>query len=64
MGVGVRVFIVSDDGVTSIPYAKLERLEHGDENEALPENAGQRIRLAVAVIRMKDRRPIEIIGID
>jgi len=64
LGIGVRAFIVSDDSVNRIPCAKLERMEHGDENETLPEYAGQRIRLAVAVVRMKDRRPMEIVGID
>ncbi len=64
MGTGLRVFILSENEIKQISYAKLNRLEKAYVNESLPEYAGKRIKLAVVLVRTEERKPVEIINID
>jgi hypothetical protein len=62
MGLSIRVFIVEDDdSIKRLPLAQYERLLKRDPNESLPKYAGRRIRYALLVVDLVNRRPIEIV---
>jgi len=62
MGLSIRVFIVEDDDtIKSLPLARYERLFKRDPDERLLEYAGQRVRYALIVVDLVNRRPIEIV---
>ena len=59
MGLSIRVFIVEDDdSINRLPLAQYERLLKRDPNESLPKYAGRRIRYALIVVDLVNRRPI------
>jgi hypothetical protein len=63
MGIGLRVFLVNDDdSIQRLSLARYERLRR-DPGERLPQYAGRRVRYAMAILEMEDRRPEEIIKI-
>ena len=64
MGISVRVFIFDNDDIKLIPYARYNRLFHGDKNESITEYANQRIRIAVVFIESKNCKPINVLNID
>ena len=62
MGLSIRIFIVeNDDTITRLPLARYERLLKRDPNESLPKYAGQRIRYALIVVDLVNRRPTEVV---
>jgi len=62
MGLSIRVFIVEDDdSIIRLPLAQYERLLKRDPNESLPKYAERRIRYALIVVDLVNRRPIEIV---
>jgi hypothetical protein len=62
MGLSIRVFIVEDDDtIKRLPLARYERLFKRDPNESLPKYAGKRVRYALIVVDLVNRRPIEIV---
>jgi hypothetical protein len=62
MGIGTRIFFIDDDDTMHrFPLAKFERLRRGDPKESLPQYAGKRLRYALVVLEMENRRPINII---
>ena len=62
MGLSIRVFIVEDDdSIKRLPLAQYERLLKRDPNESLPKYAERRIRYALIVVDLVNRRPIEIV---
>ncbi len=62
MGLSIRVFIVEDDdSIKRLPLAQYERLLKRDPNESLLKYAGRRIRYALIVVDLVNRRPIEIV---
>ena len=62
MGLSIRVFIVEDDDtIKRLPLARYERLLRRDPNERLLEYAGKRVRYALIVVDLVNRRPIEIV---
>jgi hypothetical protein len=62
MGIGTRIFFINDDDIIHrFPLAKFERLRRGDPRESLPQYAGKRLRYALVVLEMQNRRPINII---
>jgi hypothetical protein len=62
MGLSIRIFIVeNDDTITRLPLARYERLLKRDPNESLPKYAGKRIRYALIVVDLVNRKPIEIV---
>jgi len=62
MGLGMRIFIVKDDGsLERLPFGKYNRLIRHDASERLPEYADKRVRCAVLVVESKDRIPVEIL---
>jgi hypothetical protein len=64
MGIGLRVFLVNDnDSIKRLSLARYERLLRRDPQERLPQYADRRVRYAMAILEMEDRRPVEIIRI-
>jgi hypothetical protein len=62
MGLSIRIFIVADDDtIKRLPLARYERLLKRDPDERLFEYAGKRVRYALIVVDLFNRRPIEII---
>ena len=62
MGLSIRIFIVEEDNtIKRLPLARYERLLKRDPNESLPKYAGKRIRYALIVVDLINRRPIEIV---
>ena len=62
MGLSIRIFIVeNDDTTTRLPLASYERLLKHDPNESLPKYAGKRIRYALIVVDLVNRRPTEVV---
>lgn len=61
MGIGTRIFLVhDDDSLERLPGVRLERLLRGDPEERLPQYAGKRVRYALVVLEMEQRRPVAI----
>lgn len=62
MGLSIRIFIVEDDDtIKRLPLARYERLFTRDSDERLSEYAGQRVRYALIVVDLVNRRPVEIV---
>ena len=62
MGLSIRVFIVEDnDSIKRLPLAKYERLLKRSSDVRLLKYAGKRIRYALLVVDLVNRRPIEIV---
>ena len=62
MGLGMRIFIVKDNGsLERLPFGKYNRLLQRDHCERLFQYAGKRVRCAVVVVESKNRKPIEIL---
>jgi hypothetical protein len=64
MGIGLRVFLVRDDeSIQRLSLARYERLLRRDPQETLPKYASRRVRYALVILELEDRRPVEIIRI-
>jgi hypothetical protein len=62
MGLSIRVFIVEDDNsINRLPLAQYERLLKRGPDERLLKYAGKRVRYALLVVDVVNRRPIEIV---
>jgi len=62
MGLSIRIFIVEDDDtVKRLPLARYERLLNRDPDERLSKYAGKRVRYALIVVNLVNRRPIEVV---
>jgi hypothetical protein len=62
MGLGMRIFIVEDDGsLVRLPFGRYDRLIRHDARERLQEYASKRVRCAVIVVESKERMPVEIL---
>ena len=62
MGLSIRIFVIEeDDTIKHLPLARYERLLKRDPNESLPKYAGRRVRYALIVVDLINRRPIEIV---
>jgi hypothetical protein len=62
MGLSIRVFIVEeDDTIKRLPLTRYERLHKHDPDERLLEYADQRVRYALIVVDLVNRRPVEIV---
>ena len=61
MGIGLRFFLVhDDDSIQLLPLARYERLLERDPEERFPRYAGKRVRYALVVLELANRRPVEI----
>ena len=62
MGLGTRIFIVKeDDSLQRLSLKRYNRLIKGHPDEGLMQFAGKRIRYALIVLEMINRKPVEII---
>ena len=62
MGLSIRVFIVEDDdSINRLPLTKYERLLKRSSDERLLKYAGKRVRYALLVVDLVNRRPTEIV---
>ena len=62
MGLSIKIFIVEDDDtIKRLPLACYERLHKRDPDERLSKYAGKRVRYALIVVDLVNRKPIEIV---
>ena len=62
MGLSIRVFIVEDhDSINRLQLTKYERLLKRSSDEHLLKYAGKRVRYALLVVDLVNRRPTEIV---
>jgi len=62
MGLGTRIFIVKeDDSLTRLLMNRYKRLTKRHPDEQLLEVAGKRIRYALIVLEMMNRKPVKIL---
>jgi hypothetical protein len=62
MGLSIRIFIVEDDDtIKRLPLTRYERLHKHDRDERLLKYAGQRLRYALIVVNLVNRKPVEIV---
>ena len=62
MGLGMRIFIVKDDGsLERMPFGRYNRLLQHHLSERLFQYAGKRVRCAVIVVESINRKPVEIL---
>ena len=62
MGLGTRIFIVKeDDSLQRLSLKRYNRLIKGHPDEGLMQYAGKRIRYALIVLEMINRKPVEIL---
>jgi hypothetical protein len=62
MGLGTRIFIVNeDDSLERLTLKRYNRLIKGYPDEGLMQYAGKRIRYALIVLEMINRKPAEIL---
>jgi len=64
MGIGLRIFLVSDDdSIKRLPYARYERLLQRDPEVRYPHYAGKRVRYVEVAIEFEYRKPVKILRI-
>ena len=62
MGLGTRIFIVKEDeSLQRLSLKRYNRLIKGYPDEGLMQYAGKRIRYALIVLEMINRKPVEIL---
>jgi len=62
MGLGTRIFIIQeDDSLQRLSLKRYNRLIKGHPDEGLMQFAGKRIRYALVVLEMINRKPVEIL---
>ncbi len=60
MSLALRLYTLEDDGsARRLPVARLDRMNPWRNREPCPEWAGQRKRLAIILVSLQDRKPIE-----
>lgn len=65
MGLSTRIFLVDDDdSLHRLALAQYERLLRGDPEESVPQYAGKRVRYALVVVDLVNRRPLEIVHVE
>ena len=62
MGIGVRSFVVDDDGgVSRIPWHRMVRLFQGKPTQEFAERSGRPVRCAIVFLEFENRRPRRIL---
>jgi hypothetical protein len=62
MGLGMKIVIVKEDGsLERLPVARYNRLLQRDPDERQLQYADKRVRCAIIVFEVVDRRPVEIL---
>ena len=61
MGIGLRIFLITeDDSLRRLSVAQFERLRRGELEGRLPEYANKQIRYALVVLETEHRKPVAI----
>ena len=61
MATAFRVFLVGDDdSLKRLPIGRYEKMLKADPKESLPEYAGKRVRYALVILELVNRKPVEI----
>jgi hypothetical protein len=61
MGIGLRIFLITeDDSLRRLSGTKFQRLRRGEPQERLPEYANKQIRYALVVLETEHRKPVAI----
>ena len=64
MGIGIRIFVVNDDdSIKRLELERYDRLLQRDPKERFPQYAGKRVRYALVIVNLVDRKPAEILRI-
>jgi hypothetical protein len=64
MGIGLRVFLFSDDNsIKRLSLTLYERLLQRDPNEHLLKYAGKRMRFAEVAVEFEERKPVQILRV-
>ncbi|MBC8431687.1 MAG: hypothetical protein H8D96_07180 [Desulfobacterales bacterium] len=64
MGTGIRVFFVDEnEALKRIPLTRYERLLGADPEVRFQEYAGKRVRYALVILEIVNRKPAEIVSI-
>lgn len=64
MGTGLRIFVVKDDdSIERLALARYNRLLRRDPGERLPQYTGKRVRYAMVVLELANRKPAQIMKI-
>ena len=64
MGFGIRVFYFDEGKIARIPFQKFDRMNDRNTVEALPEHAGKRLRCAMVLLNVENRKPVSVRHID
>lgn len=64
MGLSLRIFLVDDnDSLQRLPVSRYNRLLRGEPEERLSRHAGKRVRYALIVVEVVNRKPVDILDI-
>ena len=64
MGFGFRVFIIDEeDQLKQIPTTRFDRIRDRDPKESLPQYKNSRIRYAMVILGLENRKPVSILRI-
>jgi hypothetical protein len=62
MGIGVRSFVVNDDGsVSRVPWRRMSRLFQGEPTQEFRMHSGKPVRCAIVFLEFENRRPTRIL---
>lgn len=65
MGFGFRVFLIDEeDKIIRISTSRFDRIRNRDPKEALIQYKDSRIRYAMVILQLENRKPISIVQID
>ena len=65
VGFGFRVFLIDEeDKIIRIPTSRFDRLRNRDPKEALIQYKDSRIRYAMVILQLENRKPISTVQID
>ena len=63
MGTGLKIFLINDDdSLQRFPLARFERLIDRDPKERLPQYAGKRVRYALVIADLVNRKPVKVLS--
>lgn len=65
MGFGFRIFLIDEaDKIIRIATARFDRLRDRDPKESLAQYKNSRIRYAMVILELENRKPISIVRVD
>ena len=65
MGFGFRIFLVDEnDKIIRIHATRFDRIRNRDPKESLPQYKNTRIRYAMVILELENRKPIAVVRID